>query len=125
MRNVNKEVEDDSSERILKPSGDLPTGVLPAEVEDDSSERILKQRSMLFPVGFAFEVEDDSSERILKHPDPLFAHGEVSEVEDDSSERILKLDLNPHQPPLLYRSGRRFFRENTETYSIEDRQTVK
>ena len=111
-----REVEDDSSERILKRLLDNPEPAPPVsgrrffrentethevtckncgetfEVEDDSSERILKLSRWLPGALRAPEVEDDSSERILKRNEPLMAWPGVAEVEDDSSERILKLE---------------------------------
>ena len=109
------------------------------EVEDDSSERILKQPHGCNGVGVYGEVEDDSSERILKlFLRRRFGHGENRsgrrffrentetvlsederkrkyEVEDDSSERILKQMMHPLLLKADLGSGRRFFRENTET----------
>ena len=64
-------------------------------------------------------MEDDSSERILKHRRRAVLHAASGEVEDDSSERILKLIAPDKAAPLLARSGRRFFRENTETSAAE------
>jgi len=63
-------VEDDSSERILKPSQRKAHCCSHLEVEDDSSERILKQRDTDDGQQVVGEVEDDSSERILKLQEP-------------------------------------------------------
>ena len=60
------------------------------EVEDDSSERILKHRCAIPPRQSLWEVEDDSSERILKPTMRNWRSASDWEVEDDSSERILK-----------------------------------
>ena len=62
-----QEVEDDSSERILKQLLRRSALVSDIEVEDDSSERILKPRPKSALAPRETEVEDDSSERILKH----------------------------------------------------------
>ena len=84
-------------------------------MEDDSSERILKQRGSVQTEYSNQEVEDDSSERILKRIERILDASRHSEVEDDSSERILKPNLTTRSIGFDSRSGRRFFRENTET----------
>ena len=65
------EVEDDSSERILKLWPRQMRTCGQGEVEDDSSERILKHRVIPQLAPAEHEVEDDSSERILKQPAKL------------------------------------------------------
>ena len=60
-------------------------------------------------------MEDDSSERILKLWNWVAVGNDVDEVEDDSSERILKHHQKLTRQTRLQGSGRRFFRENTET----------
>ena len=92
-------------------------------MEDDSSERILKHSLSIKIVRDSSEVEDDSSERILKQHDAVSANGDRVEVEDDSSERILKRKHIEDEMQKCYRSGRRFFRENTETIHPASRES--